>query len=74
MKNCKMTVKGTVLTIEVDLAKRHGPSGSGKTMIIATTEGSVKLDGDYDQVSVGLNVYTKDMTEPDDGGKKGKGK
>jgi len=72
MKNVKMTVKGTMLTIEVDLAKRHGQSVSGKTMIIGTTEGSTKLDGEYEGVSVGLNVYTKDMTEPKEAGKKGK--
>jgi len=73
MKNAKMTVKGNVLIIEVDLSQRHGPSGSGKSMIIASTEGSVKLDGEHSQVAVGLNVYTKDMTEPDTGkgGKKG---
>jgi hypothetical protein len=74
MRNVKMTVKGTTLVIEVDLAKRLGPSGSGKTMIIASTDGSTKLEGD-DQVSVGLNVYTKDLTPAEDGSKaKGKGK
>lgn len=72
MRNVKMTVKGTVLTIEVDLAKRLGLSQSKKTMIIASTDGSTKLEGD-DQVSVGLNVYTKDLTEPKEAGK-GKGK
>lgn len=71
-KNTKITVKGTTMTIEVDLSKRFGPSGSGKTMIIASTEGSMKLDGENEGVSVGLNVYTKDMTEPKEG--KGKGK
>lgn len=74
MRNVKMTVKGTILTIEVDLSKRMGLSGSQKTMIIASTDGSTKLEGD-DQVSVGLNVYTKDLTPPEDGSKaKGKGK
>lgn len=72
MRNVKMTVKGTILTIEVDLSKRMGLSGSKKTMIIGSTDGSTKLEGD-DQVSVGLNVYTKDLTEPKDSGKtKGK--
>lgn len=73
MRNVKMTVKGTILTIEIDLSKRMGPSGSGKTMIIGSTDGSVKLEGD-DQVSVGLNVYTKDMTPAADEGGKKKGK
>lgn len=74
MRNVKMTVKGEVLTIEIDLSKRLGLSGSGKTMIIASTDGSTKLEGD-DQISVGLNVYTKDLTPASEGGKaKGKGK
>lgn len=71
MRNVKMTVKGSILTIEVDLSKRMGQSGSGKTMIIASTDGSTKLEGD-DQISVGLNVYTKDLTEPKEGSGKGK--
>lgn len=74
MKNVNMTVKGDVLTIVVDLSQRYGKSASEKTMIIATTEGSTKLDGDYAGVSVGLNVYTKDMSEPETGKGKSKGK
>lgn len=66
MRNVKMTVKGSILTIEVDLSKRMGLSGSQKTMIIGSTDGSTKLEGD-DQISVGLNVYTKDLTPADDG-------
>lgn len=73
MKNIKMTTKGDVLTIEVDLSQRHGESGSGKTMIIASTEGSVRLEGEHASVSVGLNIYTKDKTPPENG-KAGKGK
>ncbi len=73
MKNVNITVKGSKMTIEVDLDKRFGPSSSGKTMIIATTEGSTKLDGEHAGVSVGLNVYTKDMDPPKESGKaKGK--
>jgi len=72
MRNVKMTVKGDTLTIEVDLSKRLGLSQSQKTMIIASTDGSTKLEGN-DQVSVGLNVYTKDLTPAKDT-PKGKGK
>jgi hypothetical protein len=75
MKNAKMSVKGDILTIEVDLSQRNGLSGSGKTVIIASTEGSTKLDGDHAQVSVGLNVYTKDLSVTNTAEKpKGKGK
>ena len=74
MRNVNMSVKSGILTITVDLTKRMGLSASQKTMIIASTDGSVKLEGE-DQVSVGLNVYTKDLTPPADEGKsKGKGK
>lgn len=71
MRNVKMVVKGSILTIEVDLSKRMGLSSSQKSMIIASTDGSTKLEGD-DQVSVGLNVYTKDLADPTPA--KGKGK
>ena len=57
MKNVKLTVKGNILTIEVDLSKRFGPSKSGKTEIIATTAGNVSVPGKED-VKIGLNIYT----------------
>jgi len=55
MKNVKIDVKGTVMTIVVDLSKTQGASASGKTMIIATTSGAAHA-GD---VEVNLNVYKK---------------
>jgi hypothetical protein len=59
MLNITQTVKGNVLTIQVDLSKRFGPSASGKTMIIASTQGNQKVDG-HPAVSFGVNVYTKE--------------
>lgn len=59
MKNVKASIKGTVLTLEIDLATRHGVSGSGKSEVIATTEGNQALeDPRFKDVKFGLNVYT----------------
>jgi hypothetical protein len=57
MKNVEYSVNGDTLTITVDLTKEFGPSASGKTVIIATTEGNVRLV-DRDEF-MGLNVYRK---------------
>lgn len=57
MKNVEYSVNGDTLTITVDLSREFGPSASGKTVIIATTEGNVRLL-DRDEF-VGLNVYRK---------------
>lgn len=53
MKNVETKIEGTILTIKVDLSKTFGPSKSGKTIIVASTEGPVRVG----EVSVGLNVY-----------------
>lgn len=53
-----MTRKGKMLTITVDLSKKGTPSASGKTLVVASTKGNQKIDGEGDFV-VGLNVYTK---------------
>ena len=58
MKNIKISVKGNALTIEVDLTKDFGPSKSGKTTVIASTEGTVKLDGEKG-IIIGVNVNKK---------------
>lgn len=58
MQNLNMTVKGSTLTITVDLSKRLGKSASGKTTIIATTQGNQPVPGDSGAI-IGLNVYTK---------------
>jgi hypothetical protein len=58
MQNVKTTVKGTKLTIEIDLSQDFGPSTSGKTNIIATTSGFTSIEG-APGVSLGLNVVRK---------------
>ena len=57
MKNVELSVQGNILTITVDLSKEFGPSSSGKTVIIASTEGNLRLP-EREEV-VGLNVYRK---------------
>lgn len=55
MLNVKTEVKGSILTIEIDLSKEFGPSKkTGKTIIIATTQGNQKI---LDDVTLGLNCY-----------------
>jgi hypothetical protein len=58
MKNVQMTVEGNILTIKVDLTKNFGPSSSGKTIIVASTEGSIPVDG-HENILAGLNVFKK---------------
>lgn len=58
MRNIEASVKGTVLTLTVDLAKLQGKSKSGKTEIIASTDGNVDLSQfGAPGVKVGLNIY-----------------
>jgi hypothetical protein len=54
--NVKVTTKGNILTIEVDLSKDFGMSKSGKTKVIATTGGTMAIG---DGVLVNLNVNQK---------------
>lgn len=58
MTNVKTEIKGDILTITVDLSERHGKSASGKTIVIASTNGSVKVN-EATGATLGLNVYTK---------------
>ena len=49
--------KANKLVITVDLAKELGRSKSGKSIVVASTQGNVKLE---DGVTfLGLNVYRK---------------
>jgi len=57
MENVKMSVNGSKLTIEVDLAYRGPLSSTGKTVRVASTEGNVPLDG-HPEIKVGLNIFT----------------
>lgn len=61
MRNVTYTVKGSTLTITVDLRKRLGPSSSGKTELVASTGGNVQIDGT--DVKLGLNAYVPAKTE-----------
>jgi hypothetical protein len=58
MLNVKTEVVGKILTITVDLSKRHGASASGKTTIIASSQGNQKLPHPFENVAFGVNVYT----------------
>jgi hypothetical protein len=55
----KITVKGNVMTLTVDLSVEGEPSKSGKSTIIATTGGNIEVETDDGPVTVGLNVYRK---------------
>lgn len=59
MTNVDYKITGHTLTITVDLSKRFGPSTSGATLNIASTQGNAKLPAPHDEISFGLNVYTK---------------
>ena len=59
MENVELTYdrKANKLVIKVDLAKELGRSKSGKSIVVASTQGNVKLE---DGVTfLGLNVYRK---------------
>ena len=58
MQNVNMKLEGDELVIRVDMSKRLGDSKSGKTILVATTEGNVKVPGSKD-IQIGLNVYEK---------------
>lgn len=54
MQNVTTEVKGSILTITVDLSKSFGPSKSGKSTIVAGTGGFVKVG----PVSLNVNVIS----------------
>jgi hypothetical protein len=59
-QNIKMAVKGSTLTITIDLKKSLGLSQSGKNTLIAKAGGNILIPGapkEYETVRVGLNVY-----------------
>ena len=59
-QNVSVTVSGSKLTIEVDLAVNLGPSSSGKSIMIASTGGNVPCSVPGSKpVSIGLNIYRK---------------
>ena len=54
-----MEVKGSILTIKVDLNQDFGPSKSGKTIMIGSTLGNKAVSRTFPDVRVGVNVYKK---------------
>lgn len=58
MRNIKVSIKGKIATIEVDLSVEGTDSKSGKSSVIATTSGNVDLPG-APGVKIGLTIYKK---------------
>jgi len=54
--NMKGTLKGKVLTLEIDLTKNYGPSKSGKTMTCASTGGFKKVPGTAHSINLNVNM------------------
>ncbi len=57
MENVKMSVNGTKLTIEVDLAHRGAKSSTGKTVRVASTEGNIECP-ENPAIKVSLKIFT----------------
>ena len=57
-KNIQAEVKGTTLTLVIDLSQDFGRSSSGKNVIVATTSGNHEVEG-ADGLVLGLNAYRK---------------
>lgn len=56
--NVKTSVKGDILTIEINLSHPGEPSGSGKSLVIGSTGGNKVIDaGKHGQVNLGVNCY-----------------
>jgi len=59
--NMKVSVKGQVLTIEVDLSKPGRMSKTGKSRLIASSNGAIRVPERAEEVN--LNVYRKVGTD-----------
>lgn len=57
MTNVQMDVKGSTLTVTVDLDAHNGRSATGKTEIVASTKGNQQIPGRPE--IIGLNIYRK---------------
>ena len=57
MRNIKASVKGKILTIEIDITAPGVDSQSGKTLVVATTEGNTSVDGLSADFKLGVNFY-----------------
>jgi len=56
MKNVQMELKGSILTVTMDLSKRGDKSKSGKSLQVASTEGNISVPG-MEGVKIGINAY-----------------
>ena len=56
----KVSIKGNVMTIEIDM-QAPAPSASGKTLIVASTHGATPTTATVNgkPVTVSLNAYIK---------------
>jgi hypothetical protein len=59
MQNLKTTIKGTILTIEIDLAQKGELSASRKSFMVSSTHGAVQIPvgATGTKVSLNLNAY-----------------
>jgi hypothetical protein len=55
MDNIKTSLKGSILTVEIDVSKVGNPSSSGKSLNVATTGGAFTPDGT--DVQLNINCY-----------------
>jgi hypothetical protein len=62
-KNVDIKRSGSIVTITVDLAVKGEMSKSGKSIVLASTEGNIKLPSDAEdkgqEIFIGLNIYKK---------------
>ena len=68
LRNVKSSLKGTLLTLVIDISKDSGPSGSGKSIGVASTGGNIavgSLTGVPDETEgmLGLNYYRPPVGE-----------
>ncbi len=59
MKDPKITLRGNVMVIEIDLTAKGEISASGKSMVISSTHGNKSYLTEFGEVTLGLNAYTK---------------
>lgn len=59
MENIKVSVKGSILTIEIDGSQDLGLSKSGKTRLVASSQGNQKVNVGGRDIYLGINAYTK---------------
>ncbi|MDE1766542.1 MAG: hypothetical protein KGI27_09790 [Thaumarchaeota archaeon] len=59
MQNIAFNVKGSILTVTLDLAKEGGQSKSGKSTVVGSTQGNqlVHTTADGKRVMLGVNCY-----------------